>query len=496
MKRILLLSSFLFFLLSSIAYAEFKPVEIDLFVMSQCPFAVQVENTFLQIKEQMKKNLNINLYFIAQEQEGKFKSLHGKKEVEEDMRQLIIHKYFPRRFFRYLRSRNTDYRGQDWQKHAIFAGLNPQKIEYLVKKEGRELLRENIKRAQKLHIFSSPTIFINGERYEGSYSLPSLIIAIREKLSEQEKRSFPWKNLPRCFSDEDCHKKGKRGRCLSAGTSGARCVFSPLSPVTLTILSNKDFDSRVIEEWRRVVPSLRVKKLSYNSQEGKEVLKELGLDVLPVYILSKSVEELDNFQFYKARGLLIQKGEKYILNPQSVEINYYPYRKRKKKNLKLFVMSKCPFGIEAENEILPLARKRKVEVEIYYIASYNKQRKEWESLHGTAEAEEDMRQLCIKKYFPEKYFDYILLRNKNVHSSLWEKVARKVGIDDEKIRECQYNQGEELLRKNSKFSEELGINASPTILWENTRRFNNLKEFKDNVEMFKDIRVKYPGRCR
>ncbi len=172
----------------------------------------------------------------------------------------------------------------------------------------------------------------------------------------------------------------------------------------------------------------------------------------------------------------------------------------------LFVMSKCPFGIEAEQVIYPVAKKAGISLSIYYIANFssnpnpaaNQKPYMLSSLHGETEIEEDMRQLCVKKYFPQKYFGYILARNKDINNSQWEKAAiETLGRDAEAIiRKCQNEEGKTLLEKNMLFAAELRIGASPTILWENQRRFENLKELKAGVEALKDIEIKASGSCK
>ncbi|MCK4859084.1 MAG: hypothetical protein KAS87_00825 [Candidatus Omnitrophica bacterium] len=490
----LLVSGFFCLLLKS-TYARSKAIEVDFFAMSQCPFATQAENTFIEIKKQLKDKLNFNLYFIADENKGKFRSLHGQAEVEENIRQLIIKKHFPENFFDYLKSRNTDYRSSEWKSHSVLAGLEPKEVEELVKKEGERIFRENIKKARELEVKASPVIFINGEKYEGSRSFPSLFIALRERFSWRERKRLPWASLPRCFSDADCIKTGETGRCLLPATKQAKCSFEKLLDVNLTVVHNNKFNPKIIDIWKRAMPDLIVKKVAHNSPEGKKMVQELGFDVLPIYTLSKSAEQIKDFAFYKRNGMLIEKGDRYILNPDIIGINYYIKREKEDNNLKLFTMSACPFGTEAENEILSLAEEKDIKVEIYYIAFYD-EKKGWESLHGLSEAEENIRQLCVRKYYPEKYFDYILERNENIKSSFWEKAAINVGVDDKKIQQCQYDEGKELLKQNAKLAQELKINASPTILWENNKRFNELGELKDSVEIFKNVKIKQRGRCQ
>jgi hypothetical protein len=161
--------------------------------------------------------------------------------------------------------------------------------------------------------------------------------------------------------------------------------------------------------------------------------------------------------------------------------------------------------MDAERVIYPVAKQNKIKLNINYIANFStnpdasaKKQYAITSLHGAAEVEEDSRQLCVKKLFEPKLMDYILARNNEKDNSQWEKVAAEtLGADSvEAIKKCQAEEGEVLLQKNMVQAVELGINASPTILWENQRRFESLKELKEEVSAFKDIEIKSSGSCK
>ena len=145
-----------------------------------------------------------------------------------------------------------------------------------------------------------------------------------------------------------------------------------------------------------------------------------------------------------------------------------------KPTLELFVMSYCPFGVQAEEKIIPIVKAfgDKVDFKLRFIA----QEKEtpslqeitpFTSLHGYPEVAENIRQLLIAQEYPELYLDYILCRGKKLDKS-WEECAEKLGIDVVKIQELfDTPEAERLFRENIKRAAELDIKASPTILIDN-----------------------------
>ena len=143
-----------------------------------------------------------------------------------------------------------------------------------------------------------------------------------------------------------------------------------------------------------------------------------------------------------------------------------------KPTLELFVMSYCPFGVQAEEKLIPIVKEfgNKIDFKLQFIA----QEKEapsaqditpFTSLHGYPEVAENIRQLLIAREYPDKYLDYILCRGKKLDKS-WEDCAEKLGIDVARIQSLfdAPEVSEQLFRENIKRAAALGIRASPTIL--------------------------------
>lgn len=141
---------------------------VDLFVMSQCSYGTMALNALKDIQKAFKDdNLDININFIANETEpGKFRSLHGQPEVDENIRELCAIKHFPKDYMEYIWCRNQNIRSAEWKpcaKGKIKAGV----IEKCsTGPEGIKLFSENIKIANELGIGASPTWIINNNKKE------------------------------------------------------------------------------------------------------------------------------------------------------------------------------------------------------------------------------------------------------------------------------------------------------------------------------------------
>ncbi len=145
---------------------EAKPGVMEIFVMSQCPYGVMAENAVIEAKKAgtfpLDKKVNIR-YIVNYDEKNGFSSLHGSGEWEEDVRQLLIAKYYPTKFWQYLAIRNKDYRSSRWDKAMKEAGINVNKIMKKFDTEGLELLKAEATYTREYGVNGSPTFLWEGK---------------------------------------------------------------------------------------------------------------------------------------------------------------------------------------------------------------------------------------------------------------------------------------------------------------------------------------------
>lgn len=159
--------------------------------------------------------------------------------------------------------------------------------------------------------------------------------------------------------------------------------------------------------------------------------------------------------------------------------------KRDKAEAKLFVMSFCPYGNEAEEIIKPVVDLlgSKADIKVHYIVSKNGQN--YSSLHGEQELNQDVREICVLKYQPDKFWNFVLESNKKLNSENadknWENVAKSTGVDIARVKECFSKEKNSLLDAEIKLTEKYGVSGSPTlvindVIYEGDRTANAYKE--------------------
>ncbi|WP_164490066.1 choice-of-anchor Q domain-containing protein [Runella sp. SP2] len=134
--------------------------------------------------------------------------------------------------------------------------------------------------------------------------------------------------------------------------------------------------------------------------------------------------------------------------------------------LDLFVMSQCPFGVRAEETLLPLVSElgERVEFKLHFVGWLD-QNQRIESMHGQTEVDENFRQVVIAKLYPALLTRYLLARAKNYQSNDWKSVAQPLGILPQVVEETMASaEGQQWLLEAIRPSMEQKIYASPTVL--------------------------------
>jgi len=429
---------------------------LDLFVMSQCPYGVQAEDLVMPVVEKFGSDMNFNLYFIARQSGDGFSSLHGQPEVDENIRQLSIIKNNPDKFFDYLKCFNPSYQDAEnsFEKCAAEVGLDIEAIKtFAASDEAKALFAENIKKADELDVGGSPTFILNNVQYSGARTESAITRALCEAAPEAEA----------CLNMEEA------------------------KPVLLKIVNDKDCEpcdtTDVIVQLKDLIPGLKTTDIAYDSAEGETLIEIFDVNTVPMLVFDSAIVESDGYE--TLQRYLLQQGDDYLLRTGGVKMID---REAEPNNLKLFIMSQCPYGTMAQETLKEVAEAMpELDWEIYFIASKSESGS-FDSLHGQPEVDEDIRQVCILHYEKDKYLEYAEEYKKeydacgeemmetqdyavyeaclaNIDSSAAMKEA---DINTAQILLCEKGiEGLELFSENIALANILQIGSSPTFLLNN-----------------------------
>lgn len=167
---------------------------------------------------------------------------------------------------------------------------------------------------------------------------------------------------------------------------------------------------------------------------------------------------------------VMQEVDHSRTEPSLKEILEQRMRGPMKPQVELFVMSFCPFGVQAEEELLPFIEKYgdAVNFNLRFIANLVEENGsdalKFTSLHGEVEVIENLRQIAVSQLYPDQFFDFLLCRAKHLESA-WTECAEKVGLDIGKVnQEMESERTKELFAVDIQRSNALGIKSSPTLV--------------------------------
>jgi hypothetical protein len=272
--------------------------------------------------------------------------------------------------------------------------------------------------------------------------------------------------LPACFSDNDCRKKGLNGVCNEPGSKSSSCMYSQPNKINLTVIVPKPCifcdTANIVDSLKAQIPGLAASYLYYPGAESQKLIEDLGIQGLPAYLMDKQIVKEKGFEVLNKS--LEDKGNFYMLRPQVSGISYFVGRQRIKGKLDLFINLYHKKSAELLSVI------REFSPNVHFLVA--EQKDHFDAVGGNLEVEECLRSVCVQKYFPALFWDYITCRAKNKNSSWWQDCIS--GADVSKINECAKSaEGKKLLIENIKLTTELQIMFGPVYLVENQEVFGS-----------------------
>ncbi|MBI2054024.1 MAG: hypothetical protein HYT36_01700 [Candidatus Staskawiczbacteria bacterium] len=132
--------------------------------------------------------------------------------------------------------------------------------------------------------------------------------------------------------------------------------------------------------------------------------------------------------------------------------------------LEAYVVSKCPFGLQMQRvlaDVIKNAPDLKDNILVRYIGAVSGGK--ITAMHGDAEAQENLRQICIRDEQNSKYWDYISC---HIKSGDVDNCLATAKIDKNKLGSCisDPNKGLKYAKEDFDLNAEYDIKGSPTLV--------------------------------
>ncbi|MCL4387021.1 hypothetical protein M1307_01325, partial [Patescibacteria group bacterium] len=135
-----------------------------------------------------------------------------------------------------------------------------------------------------------------------------------------------------------------------------------------------------------------------------------------------------------------------------------------KPSLTAFLVSNCPYGLQMQrvfSKALGELSDLSANLDIRYIGSIENDK--IISMHGDVEAQENLKQICIREEQQARYWNYVSCYMQEGKS---EGCSATAGIDTQKLTSCttDLNRGFKYAKADFDLGAKLGISSSPTLV--------------------------------
>jgi len=147
--------------------------------------------------------------------------------------------------------------------------------------------------------------------------------------------------------------------------------------------------------------------------------------------------------------------------------NFTDIKKQDAPGLQAFVVSSCPFGVQMQGVLLDIVTQvpaLKKNIKVRYLGEITNGTAQ--SMHGPKEAEENIRQICIREEQGDKYWDYVSCF---IGSGSAEACVKSAGLSNETLNSCisDRSRGLHYAEKDFALASAFDIHGSPELVLNN-----------------------------
>jgi FKBP-type peptidyl-prolyl cis-trans isomerase len=241
--------------------------------------------------------------------------------------------------------------------------------------------------------------------------------------------------------------------------------------------------TRILQITKNLFPGVQVREIDSNTEEGKNLIEKYGILFLPAYLFSENIVNTEN---YESNAMAFEKKkDKYLLKVDISGATHYASEEAKRKaeeeekrkaeekcekikkvskpELEAFVVSYCPFGLQMQRVLTHVVKAlgEVADIKVRYMGSVVDNKVT--AMHGDKEAQENLRQICIREEQKDKFWDYLSCFIKEGKT---DDCLDEVKIDKKKLESCMsdVNKGIKYAREDFDLQDKYAVTGSPTLI--------------------------------
>ena len=343
----------------------------------------------------------------------------------------------------------------DWQASARRAGIDPERVAAAASgPEGEALFRDNIRRASRLGIQASPTLYVNGEEVKGGIARQGLA----RRICGLDSLAGPCAAVPVCGADRDCASTGRVGICVDAGKPSAACRFSDPVVFMMTVLNDTECDlcdpETFVRSTRELFPGVDVRTVNVHSRQGRKLAQRYRIDRVPAFILGSGFAATARFQ--RIAQAVYPMGDSYVPRPVLLPVSRLMGRKAIPGRMDFFFAGASPSTTRTVGGLLTWLEAVEAPERLH--------------LHPIGQGENTFSSLCVQRLYPHRYkaFTMCVFGGASEDGAGGSDAAclEQQAMDVERVKRCAADEGPSMARRSRQAAAKAGIDPSmnPSLL--------------------------------
>jgi thioredoxin 1 len=496
-----------------------KPL-LEAFIVSRCPFGLQMQRIMTEtIRKLPQAKDYLKVRYLGSISNNAITSMHGDEEAQENLRQICIREEQSSKYWDYVSGYLKDgnsikcLKSSSVDARALGACMNDSS-------RGLAYAQKDFDLANKFNITGSPTLTLNN-KMASEFDFATNTISGRSPEALKELLCCGFDKEPSFCSAQLNTTQAITMFQINAPTkTTAQQAIGKIIPLigpgtknpAETMLITDDTIDSAISQYQPLLVivgfadscgycrlfNVTISDLSrelqgqiafgmINTQRNNETEAKYNITGVPTALIFKNGElvskvignqqkstfvaklkviepRLNTSKVKIAKAPSIPKAPaKPKLTPEQVCVNM---TKSDQPLLQAFVVSKCPFGLQVQRimaNIINESKDTEKYLKVMYIGSLDRDNNTIKSMHGAAEAQENLRQICIREEQPGKYWDYLRCYMRQGKSADCQK---SVSLDVDKLNACTNDSSRGLVyaQKDFDLADKYKITGSPTML--------------------------------
>lgn len=305
----------------------------DLVIMSGCPYAYSAIEEFLGFQEK-SKTFQWDLWFSGTILGDSIIPGLAAGDLHWELSVLAVKELYPERFHDFLWLLVQE----EYTLERCFDEMNLSlpEISKWIETSGEDLLLLHYRRADRLAVAASPTLFINNRLYDGKVDSNRFLFELCEK--QLEKGSI-CESFGECLTDSDCNFVDGVSRCENDSLLIKKCVkYDDIAFEIIQLLpddTSYQNDNNFTETTKELFPKAVVKTFRQNTQVAQQILKKFDVKLLPFYLIDTTI--INSVNYVTVAEGLEHRMDKFTFREGFMAGSYYLTRNALPGDKKLFV---------------------------------------------------------------------------------------------------------------------------------------------------------------